>query len=158
MFTNKLEEKFFLSHLMPNHHLLEYGSGESTIQISNIVNSMVSIEHQKIWYNNIKSQITNNNCKIILKEPDLSYTEGKECGSYDQFFSYINEAQNYGPYDIILIDGRARVSCAKLCPKISHTETLIFVHDWDRQEYQEISQYLNFIEAQDTMAKFRIKF
>lgn len=156
MFTNKLEEKFFLSHLRANHHLLEYGSGESTIQISNIVNSMVSIEHQKTWYEKIKQQITNNNCKIILKEPDLPYIEGGRCGSYDQFYSYINEAQNYGPYDIILIDGRARVSCAKLCSQISHTETLIFVHDWHRQEYHEILQYLNLIEVQDTMAKFKL--
>lgn len=153
MFADKIEEDFFLSHLGQNHNVLEYGSGESTLQISNIVKSIVSIEHQLSWYEKIQDKSLNN-CKIFFVPPDIPYKEGKHCGTYEEFYSYIHKPIEYGPYDIILIDGRARVECAKICKNMSHINTVVFVHDWHRKEYHEICEYLKLIEVQNTMAKF----
>lgn len=155
MFTDSLEEQFFLSHINHNHKVLEYGSGESTVQLSKLSKYVVSVEHQPQWFDKIKNKI-NNNCNIILKEPNQEYKEGGDCGSYDQFYSYINAPLEFAPYDIILIDGRARIHCAKICHKLGHKDTLIFVHDWHRQEYHIITEYLKLIDVKNTMAKFQL--
>lgn len=153
MFTDKIEEVFFLSHLQKKHKVLEYGSGESTLQISALVDSIISVEHQKSWFEHIKARAPNN-CNIIYAPPDLPFQEGKHCGHYEEFCTYINSPLQYSPYDIILIDGRARTHCAKLCRNMSNTNTIIFVHDWHRTEYHEICGYLQLIEIKNTMAKF----
>jgi hypothetical protein len=47
MFVNKNEEDFFLMSIKNTDRVLEYGSGELTIQISKKCKSILSIEHQK---------------------------------------------------------------------------------------------------------------
>lgn len=155
MFTNKEEQIFFLSHINNTHNILEYGSGESTLEIAKICKSIVSVEHQSIWYNKLINFIPYN-CKLLLYPPDKLYKEGGHCGTYEEFKTYINSPIEYGPYDIILIDGRARVECAKICKILSKPNSLIFVHDFDRKEYQEIKNILNFVDQVHTMAKFKL--
>lgn len=156
MFSTQQEALFFLSHINKTHKVLEYGSGESTIQIANLCKKILSIEHQENWYLRIKSMLPKN-AEIKLKIPNLPYNEGGHCGTYEEFKDYIEYPKNHGPYDIILIDGRARVHCASICKFISHSDTLIFVHDFQREEYQPILNYLNLIQQVETMAKFSIK-
>jgi protein O-GlcNAc transferase len=156
MFASKNEEIFFMDHLKEHHKVLEYGSGNSTIEISKKVKEVISIEHQESWFNNISQQVSDN-CKIILKSPNLHYTEGGHCGTYEEFKDYVDSPIGLGPFDIILIDGRARVWCASIAEKVSHKDTIIFVHDFDREEYQPILNYLELIERVENMAKFKVK-
>lgn len=159
MFTNKSEKDFLFSHLNQEQKVLEYGSGESTIEISKEVKSVLSIEHQKEWYEKILQKISSN-VNLILKEPNLPYKEGGHCGTYEEFRDYVEYPLNHGPFDLIFIDGRARVSCASICKKISHDNTIIFIHDFDlknRKEYEPILDYLNILDFCDTMYKFEIK-
>lgn len=155
MFTNQEEQKFFLSHINNTHHILEYGSGQSTLEISAICKSIVSIEHQSLWYNKLNNLVPKN-CTLLLREPDRHYVEGGHCGTYEEFETYINSPIQYGPYDIILIDGRARVECAKICKLLAKSNCSIFIHDFDRKEYQEIKNILNFVDQVHTMAKFKL--
>lgn len=157
MFTNKKEEDFFMSHLNDSHRVLEYGSGISTIEISKKVKEIISIEHQETWYSEIFSKLPSN-CTLILKKPNLEYTEGGHCGTYEQFKDYVEAPMNFGIFDIVLIDGRARVSCASIVNKFSNKNTIIFVHDFNREEYQDIKNYLEIVDSADTMYKFKIKF
>lgn len=156
MFTNTKEQEFFLSHLQPQYRVLEYGSGYSTNEIAQYVKEIISIEHQHEWYNTLINQIPEN-CTLILSPPNLPYIEGGHDGTYDEFKNYIESPLDKGVFDIILIDGRARTSCASVCKTISHSDTLIFIHDFQRPEYQEALNYLELIDIIDTMAKFKIK-
>jgi protein-L-isoaspartate O-methyltransferase len=159
MFTKQSEKDFLFSHLNKDQKVLEYGSGESTLEISKVVKSVLSIEHQKDWYEKISKKMPNN-VKLILKEPNLAYVEGGHCGTYEEFKDYVDYPLDYGPFDVIFIDGRARVSCASICNKISHENTLIFVHDFDlkkRREYEPILEYLDILDSCGTMYKFEIK-
>ena len=146
MFATEEEEIFFMSHLTNNHRVLEYGSGYSTIEVSNKVKEIISIEHQKEWFEKIKLNI-NENSSVYLLEPNLPYNEGGHCGTYEEFRDYIEFPIKYGPYDIILIDGRARVHCSSICSRMSHNDTLIFVHDCIREEYKQINDYLELIDV-----------
>ena len=156
MFTQKNEEDFFMSQINEDSVVLEYGSGVSTKEIAKICKSITSIEHQEDWYNKLKNDLPNN-CELILKKPDMPYVEGGHCGTYEEFKSYIEAPLSKSPFDVILIDGRARVACASICNKLSHDNTIIFIHDYHRPEYKEALNYLDLIEQVDTMAKFKIK-
>ena len=158
MFTQKNEKLFFISHINQDSKILEYGSGESTLEIAKIAKSIVSVEHQPLWYSKTINLLSNNtNCKLLLKPPDKPYVEGGHCGTYDQFKNYVNAPISYAPYDIILIDGRARVACASKTKDLGINTTIVFIHDFDRPEYQEALRYLELIETVGTMAKFKIK-
>ncbi len=99
MFTKKSEQDFFFSYLNENQNVLEYGSGESTLEIAKKVKTLLSLEHQKEWYDKLIIQIPNNT-KLILKEPKFPHTTG--CGVYDQFEDYINEPKNHNMvFDLI---------------------------------------------------------
>jgi hypothetical protein len=156
MFTEKNEEEFFFNEINENSKVLEYGSGVSTTEIANKCKTILSIEHQENWYDKMKNEIPNN-CELIFKNPDLPYIEGGDCGTYEEFKSYIEAPINNGPFDVILIDGRARVSCASICHKMSHENTIVFIHDYHREEYQEALNYLELINQVGTMAKFKVK-
>ena len=156
MFTSTEEQNFFISHLNDDLRVLEYGSGSSTEEISKKVKEVISVEHQEHWHNKLINQNLKN-CKLLLEKPNLPYTEGITDGTYEEFKNYIESPLDYGLFDIILIDGRARVSCADFTKKISHKKTLIFVHDFNRQEYQEINNLLEHVQTVGTMAKFKIK-
>jgi predicted O-methyltransferase YrrM len=156
MFTNPAEQEFFISHLKSSHRVLEYGSGYSTNEIAQRVKEIISIEHQQTWYDTLITQMSKN-CTLILCPPSLPYTEGGHDGTYEEFKEYIESPLNKGVFDIILIDGRARVSCASVCKNISHLNTLVFIHDFQRPEYLEVLNYLELIDMVDSMAKFKIK-
>lgn len=156
MFTSAAEEKFFLSHIKKTDKVLEYGSGVSTLQIAFFCKKIISIEHNKEWYDKLANRIPDN-CTLFLRRPNLPYIEGNEDGNYEEFKDYINAPINYGPFDIILIDGRARNECAKICHLIANKETFIFIHDFNRPEYQKVHDFLIQIDSCETMAKFIIK-
>jgi hypothetical protein len=157
MFTNLKEQEFFLKHLTKEDNVLEYGSGESTLQISKLVKTIVSVEHQQQWHEKI-AKTAPENCKLILSKPDLPYIEGNEDGTFDEFKTYVFSPIDYAPFNIILIDGRARVSCSSICNRLGNKDTLVFIHDFHRPEYEEALKYLELLEKCDTMIKCKIRF
>ncbi len=160
MFAPIEESEFFLSHVKPDHKVLEYGSGSSTLEIAKICKSILSIEHDSDWYHRISSSIPLN-AKILLRASNLPYVEGTyNCGTYEEFKDYILAPIEYGQFDIILIDGRARMECAKICNLLSHDSTIIFIHDFTSRittGYSEVFNYLDIIESVGDMSKFKIK-
>lgn len=156
MFTTINEQNFFLNELNQTKKVLEYGSGESTIEIASKCEFVVSVEHQKEWYDVLYGKKPEN-CKLFFCPPNLPYVEGSDCGTYEEFKDYIESPIEDGPYDVILIDGRARVSCASICNKLTNENGIIFIHDFHRQEYQDCLNYLTIIDIVDTMAKFKLK-
>lgn len=156
MFTLIQEQTFFLKSIDKTKKVLEYGSGQSTLEIAEKCNEITSIEHQEEWYNK-NVLIKPSNCEILLRKPTLPYSEGGHCGTYDEFKDYIEAPLSKAPFDVIFIDGRARVACASICDKLGHKDTIVFVHDFERPEYQGVLQYLELITVVEKMAKLKIK-
>ena len=88
MMMSDKEIQFLFDYLDNTQHVLEYGSGDSTVEISKIVKSLVSIEHDKGWYNKNVS-IVSDNTTLILKEPDTPFKKSSSDGSYEQYFSFM---------------------------------------------------------------------
>jgi protein-L-isoaspartate O-methyltransferase len=163
MTVNNLEEQeFFLSHLKPHMRVLEWGSGDSTLAIAKRVKQLVSIEHHHEWYDKMRKQIPKN-VELLFCPPDNENYEGD--GTYDDFRTYVDVAHfNFRQFDVIFIDGRARVACASFCHELGDANTLVFIHDynhpdpkWRRDEYYAAEKYLERIEGVFTMWKFKIK-
>jgi precorrin-6B methylase 2 len=158
---SELEIIFFKNYLKNNQRVLEWGCGSSTISISKLVKEVHSIEHNKDWYNKINPTTSNTNISLYLCEPDNEYVEGGHCGTFQQFETYIKKPLELGNFDLIFIDGRARIECAKICKDISHEDTLIFIHDYrgryEVENYKEIENYLTFISEINNLALFNIK-
>jgi len=167
MVNNLQEQEFFLSHLTKDMRVLEYGSGASTLAIAPLVKEVISIEHNTDWYNDTKSKMPGN-VKLFMvpcnKEPDPSYDDG----TLDDFKDYVVHPTSFAaeqPFDVIFIDGRARVACAEVCKFLGHRNTLVFIHDfnhpeekWRRPEYYAVEKYLERMDGVFTMWKFKIKF
>jgi len=156
MFTTPAESAFLFAEIDKNKKVLEYGSGQSTIEIAERCDFITSIEHQEEWYDK-NVLVKPSNCEILLRKPTLHYSEGGHCGTYDEFKDYIEAPLYKTPYDVIFIDGRARVACASICNKLGHKDTIVFVHDFERPEYQEVLKYLELITVVEKMAKLKIK-
>jgi len=156
MFTTREESAFVFAEIDKNTKVLEYGSGQSTVEIAEKCSSIVSVEHQENWYNETL-QIKPSNCELLFKKPTLHYVEGFHCGTYEEFEDYIEAPLSKGPFDVILIDGRARVACSSICHRLGHKDTIVFMHDFERPEYQEALTYLEQEAVVGRMAKFKIK-
>lgn len=107
----------------------EYGSGKSTIFFAKKLKSLVSVEHNKDWYDTVsrllkKKGISNVQYQYIpsqtskaedisrfYEEHNLQEGELRVLSKYYAYFQYIKTfPDNY--FDFIIVDGRARVECA----------------------------------------------
>ena len=110
--------------LKSDMRVFEYGSGGSTIFIAKRVKSIVSIEHDKKWYQIVNAVLNKNainNCEYFLIEPD--YKDLKSIPSYKifsqllfkPFKQYIAQIDRYpdASFDLVSIDGKARNFCVR---------------------------------------------
>lgn len=168
MWTQDSEKQFLISHLKPEFHMLEWGSGYSTLELPKYVHSCISIEHNAEWFSRLTNQGLPHN--VLLKWlPNNKPWESVD-GTYEEFRDYINVPFLFRPpngFDIIYIDGRARVECAKIAKEMAHKDTLIFIHDYGKNFRQDDGNYrayydiieeriLKLQEIHHTMALFKI--
>ena len=113
--------------LKPDMILYEYGSGISTLYFSMKVKKVVSVDHDKNWFNNINEQLLKNkinNCEYSLIEPEkihaedskginFLYRSGLKEYSKSHFKKYIRSIDKYPDkyFDLVFFDGRARLGC-----------------------------------------------
>ncbi len=104
--------------------LYEYGSGLSTLYFSPKVKKIISIEHDKEWYNKTHEELKEKaqNCEYHLIEPEYIYAGMPKpvkkvylSHLYQKlhFRTYIHSIDKYPEkyFDLVFIDGRARIGC-----------------------------------------------
>ncbi len=120
--------EFIRERLTKNLRVFEYGSGNSTFFFADIVREVISIEHDKEWYNKMKEIVP---CNVELLQCELVYG-----GKYSELI------KKYSDVDIVLIDGRDRVNCAKNAIHSLSEEGIIIWDDTERIEYEDGYNYL----------------
>lgn len=98
--------------------VFEYGSGYSTLYLTDRVHSITSIEYDKSWFEKMSKDLEKkDNCALVFRpEPDQYTTTIKE---YDELF------------DIIIVDGRDREECVKyIIPYLSESGVVILDDSW----------------------------
>ena len=163
MLNNQQEVDFLLNTLKPTQTVLEWGSGGSTLEIAKRVKNLYSIEHNKEWFDKVNAELSSN--AFLFHIPRNQEEKSGDDGTLEDYFDYVNYPKTFGKkFDIIFIDGRARVECAKVSLDLLKKTGSIFIHDYGhpvdiyrRYEYEEVEQFLNKTGQEFAMAKFKIK-
>jgi hypothetical protein len=109
--------------------VFEYGCGGGTLWWATKVKEVVACEHNLDWYKKISAESPAN---VKIHYSDLEYG-----GEYSKT---ITKYQN--KFDVVVIDGRDRVNCAKNClPSLTEKGVIIF-DDSDRKQYQSGFDFL----------------
>jgi len=102
----------------------EFGSGRSTIWFAERVSHLTSVEHDKLWYNDISARLRSRNLinvEYILAPPD----QPPELGGRSKYARTILEFDD-ATLDFVLVDGMYREHVSKLViPKIRSGGLLI---------------------------------
>ncbi|MGD8327283.1 MAG: hypothetical protein PVF65_10220 [Sphingomonadales bacterium] len=134
---------------------LEWGSGGSTkalLENFPCLQNLVTIEHDRYWYETIRNAIADERLELIHiagreEEPPAPLIYSRFCArdkwrkraerDRSLFEDYINFPLNYGSlFDFVLVDGRARVFCLESGWKCLRTGGVMLIHDAQRAEYQ----------------------
>ncbi len=117
---------FLKERLNKNLTVFEFGSGSSTLFFAKRVLSITSVEYDSNWYNSVNETLKAfDNAKIIFQEVSEEYINKMKTDS------------DSGKYDIIVIDGRERVKCAKEAITCLTDKGVIIFDDTFRDHYQE---------------------
>lgn len=145
---NEHEYKFIEKYLNGDDVLLEWGSGNSTLYFSGIVKKVITIEHDIDWINTIKSVIDGYNIDNIEMHYIPAHSPTPDPCRYEQFKDYIEYVKkNQFKFTKVLIDGRARKYCAKSIWDYIDEDTIVFIHDFNRPDYQKTLKYYDLIEV-----------
>ncbi|HET6513953.1 MAG TPA: hypothetical protein VFG09_02250 [Thermodesulfovibrionales bacterium] len=121
--------EFLSKRINSNMSVFEYGSGGSTVWWASRVKDIVSVEHNKEWY---RKTLTSVPVNVKLHYIELDYGRA--------YSEKISEYKN--TFDIVVIDGRDRVNCAKNSIAALKPEGVIIWDNSDREEYSEGYQFL----------------
>lgn len=116
---------FLQGRIRPDMEVFEFGSGNSTLWFAARTARVVSVEHHAAWFTRMKSQ--------FLHNPSITYTH---CSLEDG--AYATEIRHYqNAFDIVVIDGRDRVQCARNSLKALKEGGVIVWDNSDRETYAE---------------------
>ncbi len=103
--------------------LFEFGSGNSTLFFAERVNTVISVEHNKEWYQIVNSTKPSN-VKLVQTESDSVY-------DYLEYFNNLKEK-----VDLIIVDGLHRNECLINSVNKLSENGVIILDDSERTEYQ----------------------
>lgn len=163
MFNNQAEVDFLMNHINTQDTVLEWGVGGTTIEIAKRCKFLVSIEHNPKWYNEVKSLAPDNAQLFLKKENSLPKPGGD--GIYENYQDYVDFPKQLGiKYDVIFVDGRARVDCARVAVEVLKKGGAIIIHDilhpeekYRRYEYEKVLDFLEHIDGEFAIHSFKPK-
>lgn len=117
--------------LTKQHTVFEFGSGNSTYFYAKYAGAVVSVEHDKEWFDKIERS---------GKKPansELIYCELVRNGDYCRMPVKLNKK-----FDIIIVDGRDRVNCCKQGVEALSANGIMVLDDSERPDYKEGVDFL----------------
>ena len=124
--------------------VFEYGSGASTLWLSQRAESVDSVEHDRD-FSQLMERLAHDRTNVTFHfEPPVAATNptvksGREGFEDMDFANYVGTIDRVGgTFDLIIIDGRARVACVAPALARLNTGGLILFDDMKRGRYQEV--------------------
>ncbi len=128
---------------------LEWGAGNGTQYFTQHLPPQarwLSVEHDERWAAAVAEQIDNPNVTVVCRAPNSEpapgiYTSGtytaENDGTYEDFRDYIEYPSDHGPFDFVMVDGRARSHCVLKAAELLANDGLVLLHDANRTYYHE---------------------
>lgn len=137
----QLVERFLSAR--PKARVFEYGSGASTIWLSKRCGELHSVEHDSEWLEQVRRHASAINNLSLHEAPaeliSASATIPSEKLGWEgfDFSSYVNKiAVIGGKFDLIVIDGRARIDCLKKAVIHLAEDGVILFDNSNRKRYR----------------------
>lgn len=145
--------EFLSKWLAPEHVVFEYGGGGSTLFFLKKVKEVITVEHDKSWFEILEKTIwekkikswkgfqiegkrKNDNVGLDPENP-LTYSsraKGFEMYTFEEYATVIHQyPDNY--FDLILVDGRSRTSCINECLGHLKTGGILVIDNAEREYY-----------------------
>jgi len=152
------DKSMFYKYLNKSTTYFEYGSGGSTNQaaIRKNITKIYSVESDYEWHNKLKTILKDyNHIEFIYNEMDTKPNDWGHPGSNstpEQIINYSNHIKLIDEdiqkkIDIVMIDGRFRVSCCLKCFDVISDDCVIIFDDFlNRPQYQVVLDYYEIIE------------
>lgn len=141
------EYNFIEKYLNKDDILLEWGCGNSTIYFSGLVKKVCSIEHDIRWVEKMQKVIKAYYIDNIIIHHVASHSPDPIPCRYEQFKDYVEYPKQHKlKFTKVLIDGRARKYCAKSIYDYIDENVLVFIHDFNRPDYQKTLKYYDVVE------------
>lgn len=170
MTMTKGELEILHSYIDSAKNYLEFGSGESTIYASKapMITNIDSVESSEAYINenlrpNPAVAKTLSTGKLLFHIIDIGETKNwghpKNKSKKHLWPNYsLNIFSKKNNYDLVLVDGRFRVSCILNSILNTPENCIIMVHDfWDRPQYRFLLKYLEVKDKIDTLGVFSKK-
>lgn len=151
---NYLVVSYISKLITPGALVFEYGSGASTLFWISKGCELVSIEHDRNFYEKLSGAV-GNKCKYLLVEPEpnseIAHKSHELPGNYKSsdfpehsFESYVKTIEIYPDdyFDIVVIDGRARPSCLMHAKAKVKRSGILVLDNSDRDYYLKNTAYL----------------
>ncbi len=116
--------EFLRGRVRPELSVFEYGTGNSTLWWASRAREVFAVEHDEAWFRKMQPKVPPN---VTLRHVPLAPT-----GEYAR--SLLRAGQ---PFNLVVIDGRDRVECARVAPRALTDDGVIVFDNSDRAEYAE---------------------
>lgn len=120
---------FIADRIKKEHTVFEFGSGNSTRYYAKRAKKVVSVEHDKEWFEKISSGKPSNS-EMVFCELESNGKYSKMPASMDQKF------------DIIIVDGRDRVNCCYHSLSALSDTGVVVLDDSERSKYNDARTFL----------------
>lgn len=127
----------------PGARVFEFGSGASTIWLARRAGTVHSVEHDARWFDLMRSRVAAHDHVTLTHVAadaapagDPLFHAEKEGYAGQSFEAYARSIQGTGQtYDVIVIDGRARVACLAMAQKMLAPGGMIVFDNTKRARY-----------------------
>lgn len=116
--------EFLASRVRPEWRVFEYGAGASTRWWAKRVAEVISVEHDRDWFERVGTGLPSN--------VSLTHVALIAGGDYSR-----SAAAYPGRFDVVVIDGRDRVNCARAALVALNAGGVVVWDNSDRPEYAE---------------------
>jgi len=153
-YTNLKLINFLINFSSNNSQLsvFEYGSGSSTLFFEDYFDEVISVEHDKEWFDTINSIVSKANVNFVeIKKTDKPYFGSSKLGykNFD-FVEYVNFISKLNKkFDVIFIDGRSRDNCINIAKNYIKKGGIIILDDSYRKRYSK--EFLSMSQDKEVM-------
>ena len=118
--------------------VLEWGAGYGTLHFARLLppgSQWIALEHDRAWAERIRSHRKEKDGRVRIHDapPESEDWRSRDAdGTYSDFRTYVDLPEKFGPYDFILVDGRARESCLEKAHGLLAPGGVAVLHDANR--------------------------
>jgi hypothetical protein len=131
------------ANLPPAPRVFEYGSGGSTLWLEDLGADVTTVEHDAQWHKQVAAAL-GPGTRLLFQPPQQSgvVTDDHRPEFFDAYAAAI-DGEPDASLDLVIIDGRARVECARHAMTKVKPDGLLLLDDTDRAGHRPVVALLH---------------